>query len=198
MYEGIPQTHWEETVTDSILEQYRDSPKWQGCLKAVIEQMGNLETVLSKLSAILDFRDVKSGEDITINRLDFIASLLNLVRDEGEGNNSFLARFHRQVGSINSGTPENVIAASAIKSKYDAIGNSEDLKVFPQYMDESPCVAFIYTPEGAQLSRSFVKSLGAAGTLVLPGAGLAMSDGKLLGTKDQKVILAVADDKNLV
>lgn len=187
MWDGTALDHWAETVNGSILEQYRDSTRWQACLKSVIDKLSALEADVSKIAFLIDFTNIKNADSPSGNRLDFISGLVNVVRESGESDESLFSKFLRRISSIAAGTPDNAIDLASIKSKDPT----------PQYMDEVPCTAFIYTPGGHQCTRKFMKSLGATGTLVLPGAAIQMADGSLLGDASEKLILAVADDANV-
>ena len=187
MWDGTALDHWTGTVKNSILEQYRDSTRWQACLKSVIDKLSALEADVSKIAFLIDFTNIKNADSPSGNRLDFIAGLVNVERESGETDDSLFDRFLRRISSIASGTPDNAIDLASIKSS----------DTNPQYMDEVPCTAFIYTPGGHQCTRKFMKGLGAAGTLVLPGAAIQMADGAFLGDANGKLILAVADDANV-
>ena len=214
------ESHWNSTVVPSILEQYKDSGKWQSMLKAVIDQMQIAEDAAAEFMTILDFKsEVPTGD-----RLDFIAGLVNVTRFAGESDELFYTRFLTSLSVRNAGTPDNVIYNSAILS-----GDPH-----PQYMDEAPATFFVYdgprpvglrgekiltengqeilteggdTIEtepvptweqgGHQLSRSQVRKLAPAGVLGLPGAALQDADGNYIVDAEGKLILLVADDSNI-
>ena len=190
------------TVEPRILEQYKESARWQSCLKAVIGQLQVTEDAGIELASILDFKT----ETPTGSRLDWLAGLVNLKRNPEESDESFFARFVAYLDIKTAGTPDNVIYNSAILA-----GDSE-----PQYMDEAPATFFVYdgpcfrwvdghwtwTEGGRQLTRAQVKKLAPAGVLGLPGAAIDTGDGILLGTwaeneEDRKIILTVANDANV-
>lgn len=188
------ESHWNSTVVPSILEQYKDSGKWQAMLKAVIDQMQIAEDAAAEFMTILDFK----SEVPTEERLDFIAGLVNVTRFAGESDELFYTRFLTSLSVRNAGTPDNVIYNAAILS-----GDPH-----PQYMDEAPATFFVYDGPrpvgegeweqgGHQLSRSQVRKLAPAGVLGLPGAALQDAEGNYIVDADGKLILLVADDSNI-
>lgn len=203
------ESHWNSTVIPSILEQYKDSEKWQSMLKAVIDQMQIAEDAAAEFMTILDFKsEVPTGD-----RLDFIAGLVNVARFAGESDELFYTRFLTSLSVRNAGTPDNVI--------YNAAILSGDPK--PQYMDEAPATFFVYDgpvyehngedddelikePGTVQLSLAQVKKLAPCGCLGLPGAALNVADDDedpLLLVVDYddewggKLLLFVADDNDI-
>lgn len=188
------ESHWNSTVVPSILEQYKDSGKWQAMLKAVIDQIQIAEDAAAEFMTILDFKsEVPTGD-----RLDFIAGLVNVTRFAGESDELFYTRFLTSLSVRNAGTPDNVIYNAAILS-----GDPH-----PQYMDEAPATFFVYDGPrpvgegvwehgGHQLSRAQVRKLATAGVLGLPGAALLDADGNYIVDAEGKLILLVADDENI-
>lgn len=206
-------THIEDqfstTVEPRILEQYRDSERWQACLKAVVEQLQVTEDAAVELSRVLDFKTEQPAE----KRLDWIASLINLKRMPGEGDVDFYSRFLAAVGDKSAGTPDNVIYNAAILS-----GDTR-----PQLLEEADCTFMVYTgprnysavPEGEefdygeegvapldegenQLYASQVRKMAPCGCLGLVGAAIQFEDGSLLGDEQGRLILATADDSTVV
>ena len=188
------ESHWNSTVVPSILEQYKDSGKWQAMLKAVIDQMQIAEDAAAEFMRILDFKSVVPTGD----RLDFIAGLVNVTRFSGESDELFYTRFLTSLSVRNAGTPDNVIYNAAILS-----GDPH-----PQYMDEAPATFFVYDGPrpvgegeweqgGHQLSRSQVRKLAPAGVLGLPGAALLDAEDNYIVDAEGKLILLVADDSNI-
>lgn len=194
--------HFETTVKPRILEQYKESGRWQACLEAVVRKLQTVEDSAKFISKLLDFKD----ERPTGAKLDWVAGLINVKRFSGESDESFFLRFESMCGANTAGTPDNVINNSAILS-----GDPQ-----PQYMDEAPATFFVYdgpcfrwvdghwtwTEGGRQLTRAQVKKLAPAGVLGLPGAAIDTGDGILLGTwaeneEDRKIILTVANDANV-
>ena len=194
--------HFGTTVEPSILEQYKDSEKWQSILKAVVDQLQKGEDAVDELTKVLDFRT----EQPTGYKLDWLAGLVNLKRNPDETDSSFFTRFVAATGMQGAGTPDGVIYTAALLS-----GDSE-----PQYMDEAPATFFVYdgpcyrwvdgawtwTEGGNQLTRAQVKKLAPAGVLGLPGAAIDTGNGILLGTwaeneEDRKILLVVANDSNV-
>lgn len=194
--------HFETTVKPRILEQYKESGRWQACLEAVVRKLQTVEDSAFSISKVLDFK----RQQPTGARLDWIAGLINVKRFSGESDESFFLRFESMCGANTAGTPDNVIDNSAILS-----GDPQ-----PQYMDEAPATFFVYdgpcfrwvdghwtwTEGGRQLTRAQVKKLAPAGVLGLPGAAIDTGDGILLGTwaeneDDRKIILTVANDANV-
>jgi hypothetical protein len=190
--------HWTETVSDFILEQYRDASNWKAILKAVIDEYSDIEGEIWKLAPILDFKCRVKGERPSGALLDFVAALKNVYRMQGETDEALYERFLVAVSEDNAGTPNNVIYNAAILSGDNA----------PQYMDESDCTFFVYDgprPDGEggweqgghQLSRAQVRKLAPSGVLGLPGAAIRTCSGKLLANLDGKLVLAVARDENI-
>lgn len=200
------ENHWVETVVPSILEQYRESEKWQALLKSVVDEFQIGEDAVDEFTRLLDFKsEMPTGE-----QLDWLAGLVNVKRSPGESDNSLFSRFTMMLGKKDAGTPDAVIRSAAQLSGDTA----------PQYMDEAPATFIVYDgpvyerhqpdTEGnepydelvkpaaqRQLLRREVKKLAPCGVLGLPGAAIMMSDGRLLCTSDhKKLILAVANDAN--
>ena len=188
------ESHWNSTVVPSILEQYKDSAKWQAMLKAVIDQMQIAEDAAAEFMTVLDF----NSETPTGYRLDFIAGLVNVTRMAGETDEMFFTRFVTSLGYRRAGTPDFVINSAKFLAQ----------DPHPQYMDEAPATFFVYDgprPDGEggweqgghQLSRAQVRKLAPAGVLGLPGAAIQFADGSLMGDANGKLMLAAADDSNI-
>lgn len=196
------ESHWNSTVIPSILEQYKDSEKWQSFLKAVIDELQIGEDAANELSTMLDFR----SETPTGYKLDWMAGLVNVTRMSGESDTSLFTRFVLSLGNRNSGTPDYVIMSAAILS-----GDSE-----PKYMDEAPATFLVYdgpayrtvngvktwTQGGHQLTRMQVRKTAPAGVLGLPCCAIGLDDGTVLGTyaendEDRQIILVAADDSTV-
>lgn len=214
--------HWTETVSDFILEQYKDASNWKAILKAVIDKYSDLEDQIWKLAPILDFKCRVKGEIPTGALLDFIAGIMNVTRNGGESDMDFYERFVTSLDDDSAGTPDNVI--------YNAAILSGDPK--PQYIDEVDCTFFVYTGRrpkmvgsqeivtedgetvitedgetvveevsagelyggGDQLYARQVKNLAPAGCLGLVGAAIQFADGNLMGDAKGRLVLMVADD----
>ena len=196
------ESHWNSTVIPSILEQYKDSEKWQSFLKAVIDELQIGEDAANELSTMLDFR----SETPTGYKLDWMAGLVNVTRMSGESDTSLFTRFVLSLGNRNSGTPDFVIMLAAILS-----GDSE-----PKYMDEAPATFIVYdgpayrtvngvkqwTQGGHQLTRMQVRKTAPAGVLGLPCCAIGLDDGTVLGTyeeneEDRQIFLVAADDSTV-
>lgn len=196
------ESHWNSTVIPSILEQYKDSEKWQSFLKAVIDELQIGEDAANELSTMIDFR----SETPTGYKLDWMAGLVNVTRMSGESDTSLFTRFVLSLGNRNSGTPDFVIMSAAILS-----GDSE-----PKYMDEAPATFLVYdgpayrtvngvkqwTQGGHQLTRMQVRKTAPAGVLGLPCCAIGLDDGTVLGTydeneEDRQIILVAADDSTV-
>lgn len=193
------ESHWNSTVVPSILEQYKDSAKWQSMLKAVIDQMQIAEDAAAEFMTVLDFKsEVPTGE-----KLDFIAGLVNVTRMPGETDSMFFTRFVTSLGYRRAGTPDFVINSAKFLAQDPS----------PQYMDEAPATFFVYTGPrknasqteapytadgGAhQLTRAQVRKLAPAGVLGLPGAAIRFADGSLMGDAEGRLMLMVADDSTV-
>lgn len=185
--------HFETTVKPRILEQYKESGRWQACLDAVVRKLQAVEDSAFCISKVIDFKtETPTGE-----KLDWVAGLINVKRLSGESDQAFFLRFVSMCGANTAGTPDNVIYSAALLSGDTA----------PQYMDEAPATFFVYDgprPDGNggwyqggnQLTRAQVKKLAPAGVLGLPGAAIECGDGSLLADSDGKIMLMVADDEN--
>lgn len=186
--------HFDTTVKPRILEQYKESGRWQACLEAVVSKLQAVEDSAFSISKAIDFKtETPTGE-----KLDWVAGLINVKRLSGESDQAFFLRFVSMCGANTAGTPDNVI--------YNAALLSGDPK--PQYMDEADATFIIYTgprPDGNgtadggghQLLRRQVKKLAPAGVLGLPGAAIQFCDGSLMGDQDGKLMMMVADDANV-
>lgn len=186
--------HFETTVKPRILEQYKESGRWQACLEAVVRKLQAVEDSAFSISKAIDFKT----ETPTGAKLDWVAGLINVKRFSGESDEAFFLRFESLCGANTAGTPDNVIYNASILSG-DPV---------PLYMDEAPATFFVYDgprPDGEggweqgghQLSRAQVRKLAPAGVLGLPGAAIRTCSGKLLANLDGKLILAVARDENI-
>lgn len=192
--------HFETTVKPRILEQYKESGRWQACLEAVVRKLQTVEDSAFSISKAIDFKT----ETPTGAKLDWVAGLINVKRFSGESDEAFFLRFESMCGANTAGTPNNVI--------YNAAILSDDPR--PQYMDEAPATFFVYTGHrpiigtdewergGRQLSRSQVKKLAPAGVLGLPAAAIRLDGGKLLGTyadndNERKLIVVPASDRTI-
>lgn len=186
--------HFETTVKPRILEQYKESGRWQACLEAVVSKLQAVEDSAFSISKAIDFKtETPTGE-----KLDWVAGLINIKRFSGESDEAFFLRFESLCGANTAGTPDNVIYNAAILS-----GDPH-----PQYMDEAPATFFVYDGPrpvgegeweqgGHQLSRSQVRKLAPAGVLGLPGAALQDAEGNYIVDAEGKLILLVADDSNI-
>lgn len=191
--------HFETTVKPRILEQYKESGRWQACLEAVVRKLQKVEDTAFSISKAIDFK----SETPTGEKLDWLAGLINVKRLSGESDQSFFLRFVSMCGANTAGTPDNVIYNAALLSGDTA----------PQYIDEAPATFFVYTgprkdasqkeaPYTAsggchQLTRAQVRKLAPAGVLGLPGAAIQFADGSLMGDAEGRLFLSVADDSTV-
>lgn len=206
--------HFETTVKPRILEQYKESGRWQACLEAVVRKLQAVEDSAFSISKAIDFKT----ETPTGAKLDWVAGLINVKRLSGESDQAFFLRFVSMCGANTAGTPDNVIYNAALLSGDTA----------PQYMDEAPATFIVYDgpvyerhepeteggepydelvkPAGRQLSRAQVRKLAPAGVLGLPGAALNVADQNdeslllVLDPEDEwggKLLIFVADDSTI-
>lgn len=190
---------FETTVKPRILEQYKESGRWQACLEAVVRKLQAVEDTAFIISKAIDFKtETPTGE-----KLDWVAGLINVKRLSGESDQAFFLRFVSMCGANTAGTPNNVI--------YNAVILSGD--PMPQYFDEDPATFFVYTGPrkdasqteapytadgGAhQLTRAQVRKLAPAGVLGLPGAAIKFADGSIMGDAEGRLMLMVADDSTV-
>lgn len=186
--------HFGTTVKPRILEQYKESGRWQACLEAVVRKLQTVEDSAFSISKAIDFKT----ETPTGAKLDWVAGLINVKRFSGESDEAFFLRFESMCGANTAGTPDNVIYNASILSG-DPV---------PLYMDEAPSTFVVYDGPrpvgggeweqgGHQLSRAQVRKLAPAGVLGLPGAAIQFADGSLMGDANGKLMLMVADDSNI-
>lgn len=181
--------HFETTVKPRILEQYKESGRWQACLEAVVRKLQKVEDTAFSISKAIDFK----SETPTGEKLDWLAGLINVKRLSGESDQAFFLRFVSMCGANTAGTPDNVVYNAALLSGDTA----------PQYMDEDnpddPLdVAFlVYTPNGRQILQAKVRKLAPAGVLGIAGAAIGQGDGSLLADADGKLFLMAAEDANI-
>ena len=123
--------HFETTVKPRILEQYKESGRWQACLEAVVRKLQTVEDNAFSISKAIDFKT----ETPTGSKLDWVAGLINVKRYSGESDEAFFMRFESMCGANTAGTPNNVI--------YNAAMLSGDPR--PEYFDEADCTFFVYT-----------------------------------------------------
>lgn len=122
--------HFETTVKPRILEQYKESGRWQACLDAVVRKLQAVEDSAFSISKAIDFKT----ETPTGAKLDWVAGLINVKRFSGESDEAFFLRFESLCGANTAGTPDNVIYNASILSG-DPV---------PLYMDEAPATFFVY------------------------------------------------------
>ena len=104
--------HFETTVKPRILEQYKESGRWQACLEAVVRKLQAVEDTAFSISKAIDFKtETPTGE-----KLDWVAGLINVKRFSGESDEAFFLRFESMCGANTAGTPDNVIYNAAILS----------------------------------------------------------------------------------
>lgn len=188
--------HFETTVKPRILEQYKESGRWQACLEAVVRKLQAVEDSAFSISKAIDFKT----ETPTGAKLDWVAGLINVKRFSGESDEAFFLRFESMCGANTAGTPNNIIYNAAILS-----GDPR-----PQYFDEADCTFFVYTGArpvepnsetweegGRQLSRAQVRKMAPAGVLGLPGAALLDAQGNYITDAQGRLLLAVADDSTI-
>lgn len=123
--------HFETTVKPRILEQYKESGRWQACLEAVVRKLQTVEDTAFSISKAIDFKT----ETPTGSKLDWVAGLINVKRYSGESDEAFFMRFESMCGANTAGTPNNVI--------YNAAMLSGDPR--PEYFDEADCTFIVYT-----------------------------------------------------
>lgn len=188
--------HFETTVKPRILEQYKESGRWQACLEAVVRKLQAVEDSAYSISKAIDFKE----ETPTGAKLEWVAGLINVKRFSGESDEAFFLRFESMCGANTAGTPNNVIYNAAILS-----GDPR-----PRYFDEAPATFFVYTGArpvepnsetweegGRQLSRAQVRKMAPAGVLGLPGAAILDAEGNYITDAAGRLILAVADDSTI-
>lgn len=173
--------HWDETVSGSVLEQYRESPKWQAILKAVIDRLNDVDDAAVEFQELLDFTS-----DATGKRLDWLSGLVGIIRRSGESDSSLLQRFKFRIENSRTGTPDFIIDSLEINSGVEN----------PVYFDESPATYFIYSKNGKVPTITELRRLSPAGVLGLPGVPLKLANGKSLVTSDTGSIILVVSSKN--
>lgn len=164
-----------------VITQYRESPNLLSLVSKVVNQFQEIE------DTVFRFAHFANIDEATGEWLDLIGKLRDIRRNPGENDESYKNRLRISFKRNSAGTPNNVIANAR-----DISGDPS-----PQYLDEVDAVFFVYTPEGVQLRRKLVNSLAPAGILGLPGAGIDVGDDCLLADAQGKVILMVAEDRNI-
>ncbi|MCQ2182956.1 MAG: hypothetical protein MJY89_06085 [Bacteroidales bacterium] len=188
-------SHWNQTVEPSILDQYRDSDRWKGVLESVIKQIQTVEDDAFELSTILRFDD--EAERPKGYKLDWFGSLVNVERIVGESDDEYFVRIKTTIVSDNAGTPDCIInlAGELSNSEYVVDGQT-GIKVYKSivFFEETAAVFFIYTPKGSQLLRRQVKNMSPAGVLGVPAAAMTDGEGNLIRDYDGNIMVAVAQD----
>lgn len=179
---------WTDNVEPIVLEQYKDSTKWQGVLKASVDQIQVVDDDAQELAGIFE---VEENDPPTGYKLDYIAGLINIRRYNGESDESLFERFISARGKYTAGTPDFVI--ERVQKMQGANGDHEP--VFYEHESE-PAKFFVYTPDGSQLLQSQVRRLGAAGVLGMVGAALLFEDGNAVGTEEGDIYLVAGIDGN--
>jgi hypothetical protein len=102
------ESHW-EVAKKLLLEQYRDSVRFQECLKAVVDLGDEVETLFLSALWSLDFTD-RSGQGLpTGTRLDRIGAVAEVTRVFGEPDIDYWSRIVAEVSADCSGTPEAIM-----------------------------------------------------------------------------------------
>lgn len=172
---------WDEIVVPRILEQYKYSSNWQACLKCVVDRIQKVENGVFLLYRY--FKVPFRYDEVSSGTLEYVASLVNVIRQDGESDQQLFDRFILRISSNKAGTPDHVI--------FNAVKKSGDVNL--AYMDEAPATFFVYTPNGKQLMQSDVQRYAPAGVLGLPGAAIQFADGTFMGDANGDKFLAVAD-----
>lgn len=167
-----------------VITQYRESRNLLGLIEKVTACFQDIEDSSYRLASFADI-ETADGE-----WLDLIGKFRNIPREPGESDETYRARLMVGFRQSTAGTPQNIIQNVADLSKDRS----------PQYLDETDCVFFVYTPKGKQLRRKTVAALAPAGVLGLPGASFRTVSGKALATvaEPHKLILTVALDENII
>lgn len=183
---------WNDVVAPSILEQYRGTTlsasdvaslgctnRWQSCLKSIVDKIQQLDDAACELPGVIDFSTAPVGE-----HLDWLVSLINKTRKENESDADLFARFISSLGRGRAGSTPFVIDAAAKLSVDDD----------PVYFEENYATFFIYTPNGKQIARGYLRSISPGGVLALPGAAMTDGEGNLIRDYNGNVMMAVAKD----
>ena len=173
---------WDKVVVPRILEQYKYAENWKFCLKCVVDGLQKVED--GSFAIARYFRVPTSFDEMSSENLEYVASLVNVFRKEGESDQQLFERFVHRISSTNSGTPDYVI--------FNAVKMSGDGD--PVYLEEAPATFFIATFGGNQLSRVQSKRLAASGSLGLPAAAMTDGEGNLIRDYDGNIMVAVAQD----
>lgn len=157
---------FEEAVKPAVLEQYKESRRWLSILKTVIDRIQDVEDAAVQFQTILDIEN-SSG-----SKLDWIASLVNMPRYDGENDGDFKRRIQRSLAIRAAGTPDEIISAAS----YESQSKVKDVSL----IEEIPGVFFVYTPKGRQIPYHKVQKMAPAGVLGFPAAAFKLADGRYL------------------
>lgn len=200
---------WETLVVPNILEQYSKitlssaeiqelgcDNRWQAVIKSTVEKLQNVENGIFVLSYFFDIPSDYDPEEITSERLEYLAGLMNVFRESGETDEDLFERFIESLHTNDAGTPPNVIR--------NAVRMSGDGEAIFFDHESEPAKFFVYTPNGTQIKQSKVRKLAAAGVLGMAGAALMFEDNTAVcaegGTAGSPtagdIFLVAADDGN--
>lgn len=178
-----PVNQWPETVEPYIIEQYKESQRWQSILKAAVDLLQDADNALVDFSNILDIGNIRDP-----GHLEFLASLVNVIRMDGESDAKLAERFFHRLGSNRAGTPDFAIESSALVSSCE--------KEAVLFLEEFPASFLIFTPKGKQMDYSSTRKMAPAGVLGVSGAVIQFCDGDVMcDCENGDVILAVADSE---
>lgn len=174
---------WDKVVVPRILEQYKYAENWKFCLKCVVDGLQKVEN--GSFAIARYFRVPTSFDEISSENLEYVASLVNVFRKEGESDQQLFERFVLRISSTNSGTPDYVI--------FNAVKMSGDRDLI--YQEEDTAFT-VFTPKTIQLGRNQLKKVAPSGVLGLPLSAIQFADGTYMGDFDNSVFLAVADEEH--
>lgn len=97
-------THVQDAI-DRLIQQYKNSPRIQGILKALVEQIQELETVQTQLN---EERAIDTAIGV---QLDNLGKIIGLTRIGGEPDEAYRIRLQARIGlNVSQGEPERLIS----------------------------------------------------------------------------------------
>ena len=161
-------------VWELALEQYKNAKNFKAFVKAVISTGQGFEDALERL------RNWANLDEASGKWLDLLGQILNVKRNPLESDEEYKARLKELSHVETAGTGNYVIEQARIIS-----GDNS-----PTLFEEQPCIFFVYTPLGSELSREQVQRTAPVGVLGLSGVALQTTTGQFLTTAKGKKLLA--------
>lgn len=166
-----------------ILSQYADSGNLRDTIKGTVAILQSIDDSETRCASFADIDTATGGW------LDLIGNARNVRRYIGESDSAYRARIVVEGLNKKAGTPDYVIAKAAVLSGDPA----------PVFFDEEAAlsVAFVYTPNGRQLSRKEVDALVPAGVIGVPGSKIVTATGKTVnaGSRNEYMLISPSNER---